>query len=132
MVLPLETSIYFVFLVVLTRGLPIPSDNNSNFTPFGVNPFAYSRRGLSPPEDRSSVAGYSHVGRPQVWRGTSANTSICRDTALWTGKWWWAMGSVALMLVALYGLLAFVMWGMMSVDLARLMVWNRTGDERRR
>ena len=35
-------------------------------------------------------------------------------------------------LVFLYGLLAFVTWGILSVDLPRLMVWNRIGDERRR
>ena len=42
------------------------------------------------------------------------------------------MISVALTLIVFYGLLAFVMWGVMSVDLPRLMVWKRTGDEQRR
>lgn len=132
MQLPLESFVCLVFLLGLTRGLPIPGNSNSNIAPFGVFPLAYSRRGLSLPENRSSATGYSPVGRPQIWGGTPANTAICRYPSLWTGKWWWVMGSVALILIALYGLLAFVLWGIMSVDLPRLMVWNRTGDEQRR
>lgn len=118
-----------VFLVILIRGLPIPSDSNT--ASFGAIPLAYRRRALSPLDDPSSAAGDSPC-RPQFWGGTTANTSICKYPALWAGKYWWAMGSVALLLIALYGLLAFVTWGVMSVDLPRLMVWNRTGDEQRR
>lgn len=132
MYLPLEFYVCLVFLIVSTRGLPIPGDSNSNAASFGIFPIAYSRRGPPLPGDRSSVTGYSPRDRPEVWGGTPANTSICRYPALWTGKWWWAMGFFTLILVLLYGLLASVTWGMMSVDLPRLMVWNRTGDERRR
>ena len=42
------------------------------------------------------------------------------------------MGSVALFLVVLYGVLAFVMWGILSVDISRLTIWKRMGDGRRR
>lgn len=129
---PLKLFVCLVFFLALTRGLPIPGDSNSNMAPFGVFPLAYSRRGLSLFKDRSSSTGFSAVGRPQVWGGTPANTSICRYPSLWTGKWWWIMISVALTLIVFYGLLAFVMWGVMSVDLPRLMVWKRTGDEQRR
>ena len=130
MQLPLELIVCLVLHLVLTHSLPIPSE--SNMASFGVFSLAYSRRGPSPSYHRSLAARYSPVGRPQVWGGTPANTSICRNPALWTGKLWWTMGSIALLLLALYGLLAFVMWGIMSVDLARLMIWNRTGNERRR
>ena len=133
MQLALKVFVCLVFLLGLTRGLPIPGINNhSNMAPFGGFPLAYSRRGLSLPEGRSSATGYSPVGHTQVWGGTPANTAICRHPSLWTGKLWWIMGSVAVILIALYGLLAFVLWGIMSVDLPRLTVWNRTGDERRR
>ena len=125
----LESFICVVFLLVLICGLPIPSDRES--ASFGVLPLAYKRRALSSPDGPSSAAGYG-PGRPQIWGGTPANTSICSYPALWTGILWWVMGVVALALIVLYGLLAFVMWGVMSVDLPRLMVWNRTGDERRR
>lgn len=131
MQLPLELFIYLVFLLVLTGGLPIPSDSNSSMVPFGIVSLAYSRRGSSLPKDRTS-ATESPFGWPQVWGATPANTSICRYPALWTGNLWWVMCSAVILLIALYGLLAFVMWGIMSVDLPRLMVWNRTGNERRR
>lgn len=127
---PLESIVFLVLHLGLTRSLPIPSE--SNMTSFGMFPLAYSRRGLSPPDHRSLAARYSTFDRPQVWGGTPANTSICRNPALWTGKTWWTMGSIALVLLALYGLLAFVIAGIMNVDLPRLMVWNRTGDEQRR
>ena len=126
----LELGFCLVFLLLSTRGLPIPS--GSSMASFGVLPIAYSRRELSPPDGRSSAVEYSPVSRPQVWGGTPANTSICVNPALWTGKWRSAMIFIASALVFFYGLLAFVMWGIMSVDLPRLMVWNRTGDERRR
>lgn len=129
MQLPLQLSIYPVFLG-LTRSFPLPS--KSNTASFRVVALSCSHRGLSASNDQSSAAGYNTFGRAQVWGGTPANTSICRNPALWTGKWWWAMGSIALLLVALYGLLAFVMWGIMSVDLPKLTIWNRTGDKRRR
>lgn len=132
MQLSLELFVYLVFLLVWTSGLPIPNDSKSNIAPFGLVPLAYSRRGLSPPNDQGSAAGDSHVGRPQAWGGTPANTSICIYPAVWSGKLWLVMASVAMMLVALYGVLAFVMWGIMSVDIPRLTVWNRTGDKRRR
>ena len=119
-----------VFLLVSTRGLPIPSQ--SSMEPFGELPIAYSRRELASPDDRSSAAGHSPIGRPKVWGGTPATTSICVNPALWTGKWRSAMIFVVSALVFFYGLLAFVMWGIMSIDLPRLMVWNRTGDEKRR
>lgn len=123
---PLAFLSSLVFLV-FARSLPIPSA--SSMAPFGAFPLAYNRRDLN----RQSLAtAYSTVGPSQIWGGTPANTSICRNTAMWTGNWWWIMASIAFLLVALYGLLAFVMWGILSVDIARLTVWHRTGDERRR
>lgn len=123
---PLALLFSLVFLV-FTRGLPTPSA--SSMAPFGAFPLAYNRQDLN----RQSLAtGYSTVGRSQILGGTPANTSICRNPTLWTGKWWWIMGSIAFLLVAFYGLLAFVMWGILSVDIPRLTVWNRTGDKRRR
>lgn len=127
---PLELSVCLVFLLIWTHGLPIPSD--SNLAPFGVFPLAYSRRSLSPPNNQSSAFGYSTVGRPQIWGQSPANTSICATPALWTGNWWWVMGSIAFLLVALYGLTAFVLWGIMNVDVLKLTVWSRTGEKRRR
>lgn len=119
--------LFSLFLPGFTRGLPTPSA--SSVAPFGVSPLAYNCRDLN----RQSLAiGYSTVDRTEIWGGTPANTSICRNPALWTGKWWWFMGTIAFVLVVLYGLLAFVMWGILSVDLPRLTVWNRTGDQRRR
>ena len=122
--------LFCLIFLGLTQGLPTPS--TGNMASFRVFSLAYSRRGYSPPDGQSSVTGHSTVDRSQVWGGTPANTSICRTSALWTGKWWWVMGIIAFALVVLYGILAFVMWGILSVDLPRLMVWNRTGDERRR
>lgn len=124
---PPLTLLFSLVFPGFTRGLPTPSA--SSMAPFGVFPLAYNHRDLN----RQSLAiGYSTIDRTQIWGGTPANTSICRSPALWTGKWWWIMCSVAFLLVALYGLLAFVMWGILSVDLPRLTVWNRTGDQRRR
>ena len=119
-----------VFLLVLVRGLPIP--RKSNMASSGTLSLAYSHRGLSRPNGQRLATRYSYIGRPQIWGGTPANTSICRSPALWSGKWWWIMGSVALLLVAVYGVLAFVMWGILSVDMSRLTVWTRIGDESRR
>lgn len=113
-----------------TQGLPAPSKNN--IAPLGVFPHAYSRQDLLPFNDQSSATGHSTVSQSQIWGGTPANASICRNSSLWTGKWWWIMVILAFGLVLLYGLLAFVTWGILTVDLPRLMVWNRTGDERRR
>ena len=129
MQLPLALLMSLVFLDS-TRGLPTP--NESSMAPFRVFPLAYERWDLSPLKRQNLTTRYSTVNRSQIWGGTPANTSICRSPALWTGRWWWIMGSIAFSLVALYGLLAFVMWGILSVDLPRLTVWNRTGDERRR
>lgn len=125
-----ELGFCLVLLLPLIRCLPIPSD--SSMASFGIYPIAYSRRELSPPDDRSSAAGFSRVGRPQVWGGTPATTSICVHPALWTGKWRSAMIFIVSALILFYGLLAFVMWGVMSIDLPRLTVWNRTGDKKRR
>ena len=113
-----------------TQGLPAPSE--SNIAPLGVFPLAYIRPDLSPLHGQSSATGHSTVGQSQVLGGTPANASICRNSSLWTGRWWWIMVILAFGLVLLYGLLAFVTWGILTVDLPRLMVWNRTGDERRR
>ena len=113
-----------------TRGLPAPSE--SNIALRGVFPLTYSSHDLSPLNGQSSATGHSTVGQSQVWGGTPANASICRNSSLWTGKWWWIMVILAFGLVLLYGLLAFVTWGILTVDLPRLTVWNRTGDERRR
>ena len=127
--LPSELLSCMVFLG-LTQGLPAPSE--SNIAPLGVFPLAYRRQDLSPLSDQSSATGHNTVGHLQVLGGTPANASICRNSSLWTGKWWWMMFILAFCLVLLYGLLAFVTWGILTVDLPRLMVWNRTGDERRR
>lgn len=129
MQLPLNLFVGLALLLV-ARCLPIP--NVSIMPPFGVLPLAYSRRGLSPPDDRSSETEYSPIGRPQVWGGTSSDTSICKDPAMWTGRVWWGMVTLVCILIGLYSVLAFVMWGIMTIDLARLMVWNRTGDKKRR
>ena len=51
---------------------------------------------------------------------------------MWTGRVWWGMVTLVCILIGLYSVLAFVMWGIMTIDLARLMVWNRTGDKKRR
>lgn len=128
MQVPLEIFTCLFSFLLLTLGLPIPTDSNT--ASFGVFPLAYRRRIFSSSTVQSSAAGHSPVRK--VWGGTSANTSICRYPALWTGRRWWLMGFLALVLIALYGLLAFVMWGIMSVDLPRLMVWKRTGNEQRR
>ena len=125
-----ELGFCLVLLVHSIHCLPIP--NESSMASFGVYPIAYSRRELSPTDDRGSAAGYSPGGRPQVWGGTPANTSVCVNPALWTGKWRSAMIFLVSALVLFYGLLAFIIWGIMSIDLPRLMVWNRTGDEKRR
>ena len=122
--------ICLVSQLVLIRSLPIPSEDN--VAPSDIFTLTYSRRGLSSRIDQRPATGYTQLRRPQVWGGTPANTSICRNSALWTGKQWWYMGFLALVLVILYGLLAFVMWGILSVDLPKLIVWNRTGDDRRR
>lgn len=132
MLLPLEVVVCLSFSLGLTYGLPIPVDSNRNLAPFGAFPLVYSRRGLPISGDRSSATEYSPVDRPQVWGGTPANTSICSYPALWTGWLWWIMGVISLLLLAFYGLATIVMMGIMTVDLPRLMVWNRTGDEKRR
>ena len=130
--LSLEMFVYLAFLLAATCGLPIPNDNNHSMMPFAIIPLAYSRRGRLLPEDRSSATGWRPIGWPHILGGTPANTSICRYPAQWDGKMWWIMCSAALALIILYGVIAFVMWGIMSVDLPRLIVWNRTGEERRR
>lgn len=127
--LPLDLFVGLALLLV-ARCLPIPSV--STMPPLEVISLAYSRRGILPPDDRSSTDEYSPVGRPQVWGGTPSNTSICKSPALWIGTMWWGMGTLACFLIVTYGVLAFVMWGIMTVDLPRLIVWNRTGDEQRR
>ena len=130
--LSLEMFVYLAFLLAATCGLPIPNDNNHSMVPFAIIPLACSRWGRSLPEDRSSATEWRPIGWPRILGGTPANTSICRYPAQWDGKMWWIMCSAALALIVLYGVLAFVMWGIMSVDLPRLIVWNRTGEERRR
>ncbi|KAM0804952.1 hypothetical protein BDR22DRAFT_475181 [Usnea florida] len=100
--------------------------------PFAIIPLAYSRWGRSRSENRSLATGWRPIGWPHILGGTPANTSICRYPAQWDGKMWWIMCSAALALIVLYGVLAFAMWGIMSVDLPRLIVWNRTGEEWRR
>ena len=127
--LPSEFLFYMVFLG-FTQGLPAPSESNT--APLGLFHLAYSRQDLSPLSDQHSATGHNTVGQSRVLGGTPANASICRNSSLWTGKWWWIMVILAFGLVLLYGLLAFVTWGILTVDLPRLMVWNRTGDERRR
>ena len=130
--LSLEMFIYLAFLLAATCGLPIPNDNNNSMIPFAIIPLAYSRRRRSLPEDRSLATGWRPIGWPHILGGTPANTSICRYPAQWDGKMWWIMCSATLALIVLYGVVSFVMWGIMSVDLPRLIVWNRTGEERRR
>ena len=127
----LRTELLFCMIFLgSTQGLPAPSE--SNIAPLGVFPLAHIRPNLSPLNGESPATGHSTVGQSQVWGGTPANASICRNSSLWTGWWWWIMVTLAFVLVLLYGLLAFVTWGILTVDLPRLMVWNRTGDERRR
>ena len=122
--------LFCLIFLGLTQGLPTPS--KSSMAPFGVVPLVYSRRSLSPPNGQSSATEHSAVDRSPIWGGTPANTSICRGTALWTGNFWWIMLISASFLVLLYGLVAFVMWDILSIDLPRLTVWNRTGNEGRR
>ena len=132
MLLPLELVGCLSFLLGLTYGLPIPVDSNRNLAPFGTFPLVYSHRGLPLSGDRIPATEYSPVAPPQVWGGTPANTSICNYPALWTGWLWWIMGVISLILLGIYGVATIVMLGIMTVDLPRLMVWNRTGDEKRR
>ena len=127
--LRLELLFCMIFLG-FAQGLPAPSE--SNIARLEVFPLTYSRQDLSPLDGQSSATRHSTVGQSQVWGGTPANASICRNNSLWTGKWWWIMSVFTFGLVSIYGLLAFVTWGILTVDLPRLMVWNRTGDERRR
>ena len=122
--------LFCMIFLGFTQGLPAPSE--SNISPLGLFPLAYSRQDLSPRKGQSSATGHNTVGQSPVWGGTPANALICRSSSLWTGRLWWIMVILAFCLVLLYGLLAFVTWGILTVDLPKLMVWNRTGNERRR
>ena len=126
----LELISCLVFLLAFVRGLPIPS--KSNIASSRTLSLVHSHRGLSGLDGQESASRYSHISRPQIWGGTPANTSICRHPTLWAGKWWWIFGSVAMFLVALYCILAFVMWGILSVDISRLTIWSRIGNKSRR
>ena len=55
-----------------------------------------------------------------------------KDSERFIGAAWWGMGVLALILILVTGLLAGLTLGVMSVDLTRLRVWNRTGNRERR
>lgn len=75
---------------------------------------------------------WSEIAEPATVVGAVDDSKKCSPTNYVQGGMWWAFLFVAIVLIALTGLLAGLTLSVMSVDLAKLTVLNETGDAKQK